>query len=109
MTAPLEVVERACDKLLVGMVLEFSREVGNVDRCRRGGVKMGGVELQLGYFRAPRARVVSTAVWFVADMLEVAVGAAAGPTVEVATDGCLLGLLVAGWKGSIGGLAKGVG
>ena len=70
---------------------------------------MGGVELQLGYFRAPRARVVSTAVWFVADMLEVAVGAAAGPTVEVATDGCLLGLLVAGWKGSIGGLAKGVG
>ena len=73
------------------------------------GVKMGGVELQLGYFRALRARVVSTAVWFVADMLEVAVGAAAGPTVEVATDGCLLGVLVAGWKGGVGGWAKGVG
>ena len=62
-----------------------------------GGVKMGGVELQLGYFRALRARVVSTAVWFVVVMLEVeVVGAAAGPTVEVATDGSLLGVLVAG-------------
>ena len=69
---------------------------------------MGGVELQLGYFRALRARVVSTAVWFVADMLEVAVRAVAGPTVGVATDGCLLGLLVVGWKGSVGGCAKGV-
>ena len=74
-----------------------------------GGVKMGGVELQLGYFRALRAKVVSTVVWFVANMLEVAVGAATGPTVEVATDGCFLGLLVAGWKGSVGGCAKGVG
>ena len=74
-----------------------------------GGVKMGWVELQLGYFWALRARVVSTAVWFVADMLEVAVGAATGPTVEVATDGCLLGVLVAGRKGSVGSCAKGVG
>ena len=52
--------------------------------------------------------MVSTAVWFVADILEVAVGAAAGPTVEVATDGCLLGELVAGWNGTVVGCDKGV-
>ena len=74
-----------------------------------GGVKMGSVGLQSGYFWALRARVVSTAVWFVADMLEVTVRAVAGPTVEVATDGCLLGVLVAGWEGIVGGCGKGVG
>ena len=74
-----------------------------------GGVKMGWMELQLGYFWALRARVVSTAVWFVADMLEVTVGVAAGPAVEVVTDGCLLWVLVAGWEGIVGGCAKGVG
>ena len=36
MTAPLEGVQKACGNLLVGIVLEFSREVGNVDGCRRG-------------------------------------------------------------------------
>ena len=39
------------------------------------GFKIGGVELQLGYFRALRARVVSSAVWFVADMLKLTIGA----------------------------------
>ena len=74
-----------------------------------GGVKMGGVELQLGYFRALRTRMVSFAVWFIADMPEVTIGAAAGPRLEVATDGCLLGVLSAGWKGSVEGCGKGVG
>ena len=72
-----------------------------------GGLKMGGVELQLGYFRALRARVVFSTVGFVADMLKLTNGVAAGPSVEVATDGCLLGVLTAGWwKGSVGGCAK---
>ena len=41
-----------------------------------GRFKIGGVELQLGYLRALRARVVSSAVWFVADMLKLTIGAA---------------------------------
>ena len=45
---------------------------------------------------------------FVADMLEVTVETAAGPAVEVTTDGCLQGVLVAGWEGIVGGCAKGV-
>ena len=66
-----------------------------------GGVTIGvllGTESQGGFHRR-----------FVADMLEVTVGAAAGPAVEIATDGCLLGVLVAGWVGIVGGCAKGVG
>ena len=66
-----------------------------------GGVTIGvllGTESQGGFHRR-----------FVADMLEVTVGAGAGPAVEVATDGCLLGVLVAGWEGIVGGCAKGVG
>ena len=66
-----------------------------------GGVTIGvllGTESQGGFHRR-----------FVADMLEVTVGAAAGAAVEVATDGCLLGVLVAGWEGIVGGCAKGVG
>ena len=55
---------------------------------------MGGVTIRVLW--ALKARMVSTTVWFVADMLEVTVGAASGPAVEVATDGCLLGVLVAG-------------
>ena len=63
-----------------------------------GGVTIGvllGIESQGGFHRR-----------FVADMLEVTVGAGAGPAVEVATDGCLLGVLVAGWEGIVGGCAK---
>ena len=61
-----------------------------------GRFKMGGVELRLGYFRALRARVVSSTVWFVADMLKLTIGGPAGATVEVVTDGCLLEVLGAG-------------
>ena len=65
-----------------------------------GGVTIGvllGIESQVGFHRR-----------FVADMLEVTVGTAAGPAVEVTTDGCLQGVLVAGWEGIVGGCAKGV-
>ena len=65
-----------------------------------GGVTIGvllGMESQGGFHCR-----------FVADMLEVTVAAAAGPAVEIATDGCLLGVLVAGWAGIVGGCAKGV-
>ena len=56
-----------------------------------GGVTIGvllGIESQGGFHHR-----------FVADMLEVTVGTAAGPAVEVTTDGCLQGVLVAGWEG----------
>ena len=43
----------------------------------------------MGYFRALGARVVSSAIWFVADVLELTVGAVEGPTGEVTTDGSL--------------------
>ena len=47
--------------------------------------------------------MVSSTIWFVADELKLTAGVAAGPTVEVMTDGCLLGVLweVGGqWKRS---------
>lgn len=67
------------------------------------GVKLGRARLQLGYFWALGTRVVSSTIWFVADVLKLTAGVAAGPTVEVMTDGCLLGVLweVGGqWKRS---------
>jgi len=70
------------------MMLEFLTQVGNVE----GGLKLGRARLQLGYFRALGARVVSSTIWFVADVLKLTVGAEAGLAVEVVTDGCLLGV-----------------
>ena len=37
--------------------------------------------------------MVSSTIWFVPDVLKLTAGVAAGPTVEVMTDGCLLGVL----------------
>ena len=37
------------------------------------------MELQLRYFRALRSRVVSSAVWFVADMFKVTIGGGGRP------------------------------
>ena len=96
MTAPLEV---ACRRPLINCWLGWC--LSSAERWVEltgveGGFKMGGVELQLGYFRSLRARVVSSAVWFVVDMLKVTIRVATGVMVEVATDGCLLGVLGAG-------------
>ena len=52
-----------------------------------GGLKLRGVGLHRGYFRALGARVVSSAIWFVADVPKLTIGAAAGAAVEVAADG----------------------
>lgn len=58
-----------------------------------GELKMEGMGLVLGCFRALGARVVSAAIWFVADVLKLTIGVAASMMVEVAADGCLLGVL----------------
>ena len=71
-----------------------------------GVLKIGRETLQLRYFWALGARVVASAIWLVADVLKLTVGAAAGTTVEVAADGCLLELLSACWLGGVVG--KGV-
>ena len=42
------------------------------------------------HFGTLGARVVSSAIWFVADVPKLAIGMAAGKTVEVETDGSLL-------------------
>ena len=54
------------------------------------GLNPRGVGLHGRYFRALGARVVSSAIWFVADVPKLAIGMAAGKTVEVETDGSLL-------------------
>ena len=55
-----------------------------------GGLNLRGVGLHGRYFRALGARVVSPAIWFVADVPKLTTGMAAGKTVEVETDGSLL-------------------
>ena len=49
--------------------------------------------LQLGCFWALGTRVVASPISFVADVLELTIGALAGAVVVVATDGCHCGLL----------------
>ena len=49
--------------------------------------------LVLWCFRALGARVVSSAIWFVADVLKLTIEVGASKPVEVGTDGCLLGVL----------------
>ena len=70
-----------------------------------GELKLRGVGLHRGYFKALGARVVSSAIWFVAD---VTIGAAADTVVEVAA-----GVSLPEWlDGSAGeglGLASGCG
>ena len=72
-----------------------------------GELMVEGLELELAYFGALGARVVSSTIWFVADVLKKAVRAAAGVTVKVATDGCWGVLVAQWWFGSSG--AKRVG
>ena len=62
-----------------------------------GGLKLLGLWLHRGYFRALGARVVSSAISFVADVPKLTIGAAAGTTVEVAADGSLLEWLGRCW------------
>ena len=51
-----------------------------------GELKLRGVGLHRGYFKALGARVVSSAIWFVADVTKLTIGAAADTVVEVAAD-----------------------
>ena len=78
-----------------------------------GRLNLRGVGLHGRYFRALGARVVSSAIWFVADVPKLTIGAAAGTTVEVSADGSLLEWLGRCWlDGSAGesvGLASGGG
>ena len=78
-----------------------------------GGLKLRGVGLHRGYFRALGARVVSSAIRFVADVPKLTIGAAAGMAVEVAADASLRKWLGRWWlDGSAGeglGLASGGG
>ena len=68
-----------------------------------GGLKLRGVGLHRGYFRALGARVVSSAIWFVADVTKLTIGVATDTAVEVATDGSLLEWLGRWWlDGSAG-------
>ena len=77
------------------------------------GLNLRGVGLHGRYFRALGATMVSSAIWFVADVPKLTVGMAAGKTVEVETDGSLLEWLGRCWlDGSAGegvGLASGGG
>ena len=53
--------------------------------------------------------MITSTVWFVADVLKLAIGAMAGTVVEVAAYGCLLELLEAGWRGGrVAGREQGV-
>ena len=70
MTVPLE---GACRKLLINCSSGWC--LSSVERLVMLTGVEGGLELQLGNFRALRARVVSSAVWFVADMLKLTIGA----------------------------------
>ena len=75
------------------------------------GLNLTGEGLHGRYFRALRARVVYSAIWFVADVPKLTIGAAAGTTVEVSANGSLLEWLGRCWlDGSAGegvGLASG--
>ena len=57
----------------------------------RGGLNWGGQDYSWGTFGHWEPRWFPT-IWFVADVLKLTVGAEAGLTVEVTTDGCLLGV-----------------
>ena len=73
-----------------------------------GGSKEVAVELHLRRFRALGTGVAASAIRFVANVLELTVGAAADTTVEVATDGWQLELLAGhrlGW-GGVNGLRQ---
>ena len=62
-----------------------------------GGLNLRGVGLHGRCLRALRARMVSSAIWFVADVPKLTIGAAAGTTVEVSADGSLLEWLGRCW------------
>ena len=76
-----------------------------------GGLNLRGVGLLGRYFRALGARVVSSAIRFVADVPKLTIGAAAGTMVEVTADGSLLEWLGRCWldgdAGEAVGLARG--
>lgn len=70
-----------------------------------GGSKEVAEELHLRRFRALGTRVAASAIRFVANVLELTVGAATDTMVEVATDGWQLELLAGhrrGWGGGNG-------
>ena len=64
-----------------------------------GGFIKKEVWLELGYFGALGAGMITSTIWFVADVLKLTIGAAACTTVEVATDAFLSGVLRAWWWG----------
>ena len=64
-----------------------------------GGFILEGVWLELGYFGALGAGMISSTIWFVADVLKLTIGAAASTTVEVVTDAFLTGVLRSWWWG----------
>ena len=70
-----------------------------------GGSKEVAVELHLRPFRALGIRVAASAIRFVANVLELTLGAATDMAVEVATDSWQLELLAGhrlGWRGGNG-------
>ena len=75
------------------------------------GLNLRRAGLHGRYLGALGARVVSSAIWFVADVPKLTIGAAADTTVEVSADGSLLEWLGRCWlDGSAGegvGLASG--
>ena len=71
-----------------------------------GGLNLRGVGLHGRYLRALGARVVSSAIWFVADVPKLTIGVATGTTVEVVADGSLLEWL--GWCWLDGSAGEGV-
>ena len=77
------------------------------------GLNLKGAGLHGRYLGTLGARMVSSTIWFVADVPELTVGAAAGTTIEVTADGSLLEWLGRCWlDGSAGegvGLASGGG
>ena len=72
-----------------------------------GGLNLRGVGLHGRYFRILGTRVVSSTIWFIADLPKLTIGAAVGTTVEVAADGSLLKWL--GWCWLDGSADEGVG
>ena len=76
-----------------------------------GGLNLRGVGLHERCLRGLGARMVSSTIWFVADVPKLTIGAAADTTVEVSADGSLLEWLGRCWlDGSAGegvGLASG--
>ena len=61
------------------------------------GLNLRRAGLHGRYLGALGARVVSSAIWFVADVPKLTIGTAAGKTVEVKTDGSLLEKLGRCW------------